>query len=97
MIQNLNNQIAEKDGQIASLKEELGKLNIKVQDLNTQVTSLNTNVSNLSTENKEKQKVIEEKTAELNTAYFIIGTVKEVERKEHNQKGRIFGYRERHQ
>lgn len=81
MIDNLNNQIAEKDGQIANLKDELGKLNIQVQTLNTQVTDLNTNVSNLSTVNSEKQKVIEEKTAELNTAYFIIGTMKELKEK----------------
>lgn len=81
MIDNLNKQIAEKDGQIANLKDELGKLNIQVQTLNTQVTDLNTNVSNLSTVNSEKQKVIEEKTAELNTAYFIIGTMKELKEK----------------
>ena len=81
MIKNLNSQITEKDGQIASLKEELSKMNIKVENLNTQVTQLNTNVSNLSNENKDKQKVIEEKTAELNTAYFIIGTVKELKEK----------------
>ncbi len=81
MIKNLNNQITEKDGQIASLKEELSKMNIKVENLNTEVTNLNTNVSNLSNENKDKQKVIEEKTAELNTAYFIIGTIKELKEK----------------
>lgn len=81
MIENLNKLIAEKDGEIASLKEELSKMNIQVENLNTQVSSLTTNVSNLSTENKEKQKVIEEKTAELNTAYYIIGTVKELKDK----------------
>lgn len=81
MIENLNKQIAEKDGQIASLKEELGKMNIKVQNLSTEVTNLNTNVSNLTNDNKDKQKVIEEKTAALNTAYYIIGTVKELKEK----------------
>ena len=81
MIENLNKQITEKDGQIAVLKDELSKMNIKVEDLSSQVTSLNTNVSNLSSENKEKQKVIEEKTAELNTAYYIIGTIKELKDK----------------
>ena len=81
MIENLNKQIAEKDGQIASLKEELGKMNIKVQNLSTEVTNLNTNVSNLTNDNKDKQKVIEEKTAALNTAYYIIGTVKELKDK----------------
>jgi chromosome segregation ATPase len=81
MIENLNKQITEKDGQIASLKEELSKMNIKVENLNTEVTTLNTNVSNLSNENKEKQRVIEAKTAELNTAYYIIGTLKELKEK----------------
>jgi chromosome segregation ATPase len=81
MIENLNKQIAEKDGQIADLKEELNKMNIKVQNLSTEVTSLNTNVSNLSNENKEKQRVIEAKTAELNTAYYVIGTLKELKEK----------------
>ncbi len=81
MIENLNKQITEKDGEIASLKEELNKMNIKVQDLSTEVTTLNTNVSNLSTENSEKQKIIEQKTSELNTAYYIIGTVKELKDK----------------
>lgn len=81
MIENLNKQITEKDGQIAALKEELNKMNIQVKNLSSEVTTLNTNVSNLSNENKDKQKVIEEKTAELNTAYFIIGTVKELKDK----------------
>ena len=81
MIENLNKEIAEKDGQIASLKDELSKMNIKVQNLSTEVTNLNTNVSNLSNENKDKQRVIEEKTVELNTAYYIIGTVKELKEK----------------
>lgn len=81
MIENLNKQISEKDGEIASLKEELNKMNIKVQNLNTEVSNLTTNVSNLNSENKEKQRVIEEKTAELNTAYYIIGTIKELKDK----------------
>lgn len=91
MIENLNKQIAEKDGQIATLKEELNKLNIKVQDLGNQVTTLNTNVSSLSNENKEKQKVIEEKTAALNTAWFIIGTAKELKDKGITKKEGFLG------
>jgi chromosome segregation ATPase len=81
MIENLNKQIADKDGEIVSLKDELSKLNLKVQDLGTQVNNLTTNVANLDSENKAKQKVIEDKTAELNTAYYIIGTVKELKDK----------------
>jgi len=81
MIANLEKSIAEKDAEIADLKDQLGKLNIKVADLGKQVTNLNENVDNLSAENKAKQQAIEEKTAALNTAYYVIGTTKELKDK----------------
>jgi len=74
MVNNLNKQIEEKDVQIAQLKDELTKVNIQVTDLNTKVVDLNANVVDLSTQNKDKQQVIENKTTELNTAYYVIGT-----------------------
>lgn len=81
MIDNLNKSITEKDAEIAVLKDQLGKLNIKVADLGNQVTNLNANVDNLSAENKAKQQAIEEKTAALNTAYYVIGTTKQLKEK----------------
>ncbi len=81
MIDNLSKQIEEKDVQIAQLKDDLAKVNIQVADLTTKVDDLNTSVDNLSTENKAKQQAIEEKTAALNTAYYIIGTTKELKDK----------------
>ena len=81
MIDNLNKSIEEKDAQIATLTEQLGKLNIQVKDLNSKVDNLNTNVNNLSAENKKKQEEIAAKTAALNTAYYIVGTNKELKDK----------------
>jgi DNA repair exonuclease SbcCD ATPase subunit len=81
MITNLEKSIAEKDAEIADLKDQLGKLNIKVADLGNQVTNLNANVDNLSAENKAKQQAIDEKTAALNTAYYIVGTTKDLKAK----------------
>ena len=81
MIDNLSKQIEEKDVQIAQLKDDLAKVNIQVADLTTKVDDLNTSVDNLSTENKAKQQAIEEKTAALNTAYYVIGTTKELKDK----------------
>jgi hypothetical protein len=74
MINNLTKQIEEKDVQIAQLKVDLTKVNVQVTDLTTKVGDLNANVDNLSTQNKEKQQVIDDRTAELNTAYYVIGT-----------------------
>ena len=81
MIENLNKTIAEKDVQIASLTDELGKANVQVKDLNVKVGDLNNNVSNLNTENQKRQQSIDEKTAALNTAYYVIGTSKELKDK----------------
>jgi len=78
MIDNLNKNIEAKDAEIAELKDQLGKLNIKVADLGNQVTNLTTNVEDLSEQNKAKQADIEAKTAELNTAYYVMGTTKEL-------------------
>jgi len=74
MIDNLNSQIEEKDVQIAQLKDDLAKVNVQVTDLTTKVVDLNANVDNLSTQNAQRQQVIDDKTAELNTAYYVIGT-----------------------
>jgi hypothetical protein len=74
MIESLSQQIEEKDVQIAQLKDELSKVNIQVTDLTTKIGDLNTNVENLNAVTAQKQKVIEDKTAELNTAYYVIGT-----------------------
>ena len=81
MIDNLNASISEKDVQIAQMTDELGKLNIQVKDLNVKVTDLNTNVDNLSADNAKKQADIDAKTAALNTAYYVIGTNRELKDK----------------
>ncbi len=81
MVDNLNKSIEEKDQQIASLTDELGKVNIQVKDLNLKVGDLTNTVGNLTAETQQKQQVIEEKTAELNTAYYVMGTTKELKEK----------------
>jgi chromosome segregation ATPase len=81
MIEALNTQINEKDTEIASLKDQLAKLNIKVEGLSSEVSSLNKTVDNLSSDNRSKQQTIDSKTAELNTAFYVIGSSKELKEK----------------
>lgn len=81
MIDNLNKQVEEKDMQIAQLKDDLTKVNVQVTDLSAKVVDLNANVDNLSTLNKEKEQVIADKTSELNTAYYVMGTTKDLKEK----------------
>jgi chromosome segregation ATPase len=81
MIDNLSKQIEEKDVQIAQLKDDLAKVNVQVTDLTYKVEDLNTNVANLSAVNQQKQQVIDDKTNELNTAYYVMGTTSDLKEK----------------
>lgn len=71
MIDRMSKQIEEKDGEIAQLREQLEKMNIEIEILNT-------NVENLASEGKAKSQTINEQTETINTAYYVIGTKKEL-------------------
>ncbi|MCW3077192.1 MAG: hypothetical protein JWO32_1801 [Bacteroidetes bacterium] len=67
MIENLQSTINVKDGEIAELKT-------KVESLNIELTNLNTNYQAVEAESAQK-------TEALNTAYYAIGTLKELKEK----------------
>jgi hypothetical protein len=67
MIENLQASINQKDGEIADLKS-------KVESLNIELTNLNTNYKAVEEESAAK-------TEELNTAYYAMGTSKELKEK----------------
>jgi len=72
MIENLQKQIEINEQEITDLKDKLEKMNIKVEILTTNIDSLNN-------ENIIKENVISQKTEELNTAYYVYGTRKELQ------------------
>lgn len=67
MIENLQTSINQKDGEISDLKS-------KIEGLNIELANLNTNYQAVETESAEKTEVI-------NTAYYAIGTSKELKEK----------------
>ncbi|MDP4208731.1 MAG: hypothetical protein Q8928_07965 [Bacteroidota bacterium] len=78
MVAQLNTQIAEKDTEIAALKQDLAKLNFSVASLNATVDTLKTERSSLKAEKAQLQTTVEEKTVSLNTAYYVVGTKKQL-------------------
>jgi hypothetical protein len=78
MVNHLTKQLEEKDLEIAELKSELEKMNIEITALTKDVGSLKQ--LNLEKEGviKEQEGVIDEKTTELNTAYYAVGTKKDL-------------------
>jgi chromosome segregation ATPase len=78
MITNLTRQIEQKDSSLVALRSE-------VENMNIQIASLNQSVTDLTQWNEEKEEIIadqvqiiDNKDAELNTAYYAIGTKKEL-------------------
>jgi myosin heavy subunit len=70
-IQRMTEQLAEKDKEISTLREQLEAMNI-------QITELNKNVDNLKNESAGKTQVIEQQTQKMNTAWYCVGTYKEL-------------------
>lgn len=82
MLASLSKQLEEKDTQIEALRVELEKMNIKVSNLTDDVNRLSKESKEKSTVIEGQAQTIEEKTLALNTAYYVLGTKKEL--KENN-------------
>ena len=77
-IDNLTAQLEEKDKQLLALREELDKIDIHISELDETIGNLNTNVSNLSADNQQKAETINAQDKQLNTAWYVFGTKKEL-------------------
>ena len=78
IIENLTQQMEVKDKQLQALREELDRKDIHIAQLDEQVATLNTNVSTLTEENTQKAETISTQDKQLNTAWFVFGTSKEL-------------------
>jgi DNA repair exonuclease SbcCD ATPase subunit len=77
-LDNLTKQLELKDQQIAELQAELEAKNIHIAELDQRVTELSTDVQSLTEENTQNQQTISHQDTQLNTAYFVYGTKKEL-------------------
>ena len=78
VIANLTQQLDEKETQLQKLREELNAKDVQIAKLDEQVGDLNASVENLRTENESRAKVISNQDQQLNTAWYVYGTKKEL-------------------
>ena len=78
IIDQLTSQMEQKDKQLAALREELDKKDIHIAALDEQVADLSSDVSSLREETTQKSQTISKQDKELNTAWFVFGTAKEL-------------------
>lgn len=77
-LDNLTRQMEEKDAQLRSLQAELQAKDVQIGELAEQVTNLTSNVTTLKEETSQKQQTITTQDKQLNTAWFVYGTKKEL-------------------
>ena len=78
IIDNLTEQMAVKDKQLQALREELDAKDIHSAELDERVADLNDNVNTLTADNTQKSQTISTQDKQLNTAWFVFGTKKEL-------------------
>ena len=77
-IENLTKQLEDKDHQIKDLYAQLEAKDIHIEELDRTVTTLNKNVNTLQDDNAKKANTINAQDKQLNTAWYVFGTKREL-------------------
>jgi len=77
-LDDMTKQLEAKNTELQKLRVELDAKDIHISELDETINNLNSNVSNLSTESSKKSQTINIQDQQLNTAWFVFGTKKEL-------------------
>jgi hypothetical protein len=88
-IDNLEQQLDEKDQQLQQLRAQLDAKDIHISELDETINNLNTNVSDLNAENNSKAETISVQDKQLNTAWYVFGTKRELKEQHILEGGRL--------
>lgn len=77
-IDNLVQQLDLKEKELQQLRAELEAKDIHIAELDNAVTNLSADVSSLKEENNQKSQTISTQDKQLNTAWYVFGTKKEL-------------------
>ena len=88
-IENLMKQLETKEAELQKLRSELDAKDIHIAELDETVNNLNTNVSNLTAEGQQKSQVISSQDKQLNTAWYVFCTKKELKEQNIIEDGQV--------
>lgn len=89
VIANLQKELEEKVTSIAALQNELAEKNIRIAELDKAVATLTGDVNNLQQVTDVQQEVIEQQVVQLNTAWYVYGTAKELKEQNILRGGKV--------
>ena len=88
-ISNLTQQLDDKAHELQRLKAELDAKDIHIAELDEKIDNLNDNVENLQTDAQQKAQTISNQDKQLNTAWFVFGTKKELKEQHIMENGKV--------
>ena len=88
-ISNLTQQLDDKAQELQRLKAELDAKDIHIAELDEKIDNLNDNVENLQTDAQHKSQTISNQDKQLNTAWFVFGTKKELKEQHIMENGKV--------
>lgn len=88
-INNLTQQLDDKAQELQRLKAELDAKDIHIAELDEKIDNLNDNVENLQTDAQQKAQTISNQDKQLNTAWFVFGTKKELKEQHIMENGKV--------
>lgn len=74
----LNKKLEAKEKEMQALREELDKQDIHIMELDETINNLNTKSNRLTSESSKKSEVINAQDKQINTAWYVFGTKKEL-------------------
>ena len=80
LVSHLKKDISDKNTEIENLRDKLSKLNINIEAANLKLDTLTNVVKEQGQQLNQQSQVISRQEAALNTAYYIIGTEKELKK-----------------
>lgn len=88
-IDNLVKQLEDKDHQLKDLRAQLEAKDIHIEELDMTINSLNKDVTNLKGESEQKSQTISTQDKQLNTAWYVFGTKKELKEQQILVDGKV--------
>lgn len=88
-ISNLTQQLDDKAQELQRLRAELDAKDIHIAELDEKIDNLNDNVENLQTDAQQKAQTISNQDKQLNTAWFVFGTKKELKEQHIMENGKV--------
>jgi chromosome segregation ATPase len=80
LVERLQKDITDKNAEIETLRDKLAKLNIVIETANLRADTLSNVVKSQSNKLNEQQQTLAQQEAALNTAYYIVGTEKDLKK-----------------